>query len=1062
MEKLYLDDDGLVKYRESERLEFKENFHKRQKEYIKTICAFANNQGGEIIFGVKDSSREPIGISGKKRIKFIRYDSKDLTTQIQNNLSEKIDFVFSYFSQEINGKKITFGVLKIEEAKYKPIVCETTDGKRKLRKGAIYYRYNGKSEEIKEADLIRLNQEKINFQNLTPEMIYAKSMLFNRWDGNKQGDKELIADYFNTSYENFIVEIKKNSHSEKSDFKYINGKWELSYTENSWVRLAEFLYSEDLDRFHKLSVKILSEKHPMFDLEPEEYFYAPVYGKFLKYSNELRNGISETLAFLGVQGKELQRCSLPKRQDTAILIIRDIFKDADWKLWASLNDVIPTLAEAAPNEFLSSIENVLEQNPCPFDEIYNQQRNSFTTNRNYMAGIYWALERLAWKADYLTRIILILANLATHDTVKSNWGSHPSNSIIIILLPWFPQTTASITQRISALKGIQRNHPEIAWNILLNLLPNHLQNSSYSDRPKYRKFIPNTWKNEALISEYQAQVEECAFMVIEMAKGNTEYISTLIKKLNILPQSAFDLFLKYLSSEDVTKLTDENKQSIWENMNTFIKEHRRYTSAKWALPVEKVNSIEEVASMLAPLNPEILYRHLFSNRDFDLIEGDDWEANLQSQQVESLKKIYAIKQNSSIINFSKNIEDPSKVGFAFAEIASDEDENKLLPSCLDDQKQFIGGYIQSRFHKRGFKWLNGLDNSKWSLDQKCELLLNCPFENKIWQKADELLGKDVGRYWEKTSTHSYSSQSNLTPAIKKLLKYNRPILAINCIFADLYKEHTLPPKELIIEALVNAVTSEEHLNLMNPSYMPKLIKKLQDDPRINDDDLFNIEWAYLSFLDRYSDAKPKLLEKYLSQKPKYFIEVIQLVYGSKNENKDEQNLDDSRARKVKNAEKLLFYWKHPPGKMDDGTFSSDALNEWYEEVKEKTIESGYFEVAMEHFGKVLFYAGADSNSLWIKESVAELLDKKDNSDIREGFTAEIVNSRGIYNVDPSGNAEKELAKKWRSKAEQVEEKGFIHFTTVLRQQADLYDLYAERTIAKYKAQFPNDDGDTAE
>jgi|GEM_PF-5506832 hypothetical protein len=43
MEKLNIK-NNLVNNRESVKLEFKKTFQKAQKEYLRTICAFANNQ----------------------------------------------------------------------------------------------------------------------------------------------------------------------------------------------------------------------------------------------------------------------------------------------------------------------------------------------------------------------------------------------------------------------------------------------------------------------------------------------------------------------------------------------------------------------------------------------------------------------------------------------------------------------------------------------------------------------------------------------------------------------------------------------------------------------------------------------------------------------------------------------------------------------------------------------------------------------------------------------------------------------------------------------------------
>ncbi|MFB2118800.1 ATP-binding protein [Parapedobacter sp. 2B3] len=51
----------LVNQSESRRLELKQQLPKPM-ELAKTIVAFANDAGGELIIGVQDSSRKPIGV----------------------------------------------------------------------------------------------------------------------------------------------------------------------------------------------------------------------------------------------------------------------------------------------------------------------------------------------------------------------------------------------------------------------------------------------------------------------------------------------------------------------------------------------------------------------------------------------------------------------------------------------------------------------------------------------------------------------------------------------------------------------------------------------------------------------------------------------------------------------------------------------------------------------------------------------------------------------------------------------------------------------------------------
>lgn len=205
--------NGLVTNRESTKLEFKTSFTKYVKSYIKSICAFANNSGGYVIFGVQDKPRKPVGLENKLK-DFRDYDGKELETMLQNFLSTKIEFEFTNFSQEINGQELEFGVLEIKESKIKPVICKIPDEKEKLREGAIYFRYHAKNEEIKAQDLINLIQgEKDKEKELWIKHITKISQvgvsnigLFS-YDGEMYaGDKKIIIDRETLNNIKFIKE----------------------------------------------------------------------------------------------------------------------------------------------------------------------------------------------------------------------------------------------------------------------------------------------------------------------------------------------------------------------------------------------------------------------------------------------------------------------------------------------------------------------------------------------------------------------------------------------------------------------------------------------------------------------------------------------------------------------------------------------------------------------------------------------------------------------------------------------------------------------------------------
>ena len=859
----------------------------------------------------------------------------------------------------------------------------------------------------------------------------------------------------------FINEIREIKNNNNEIFSLINGHWQVRNKITNLSKHKSSFYDSHLDLIRNVSTKVLSEIHPMFDLNQKVRFAAEIYGKSPKYSSGLQKGIAETLAFLGIYGKDLQNCTLHKAEDTVNLAIRDILNNSGWKLWASINDILPILAEAAPDTFLTSVENALKQDPCPFDELFRQEGNSIT-GVNYMTGLYWAMETLAWSEEYLSRAILVLAELAAHDP-GGNWGNHPSNSIIAILLPWHPQTTASIEKRIAALKGIRKGFPDIAWKTIKELLPNQHKTSIENPKPKFRKYVPADWKKGVTNAEYREQIKKYAAMAVAMAKNNIHFVPELVDILDNIPPSPFDDFLEYLSSDEILRLPDEEKMPIWETLISLVRKHRCFPNAKQVIPNKKIDLLEQTAEKIRPSNPEYSKRRLFSHKNITLLEKKDDEdlethdKNLQTRRIEALKQIYNIDKINSIIKFAHTVDDPETVGYIFSHIAVKENDVELLPAFLNFQEQyiklFIGGYILSRYLNFGKReWVESLHANSWSNEQKCDFLLCLPFENEIWKFADEFLGEYVDTYWKKVTTFSFPDRSNLLPAIEKLLLNGRPRFALSCIYTHYYYNKVLF-REQAIKALKDGVLSDEPIIGNMEIYRTReIIKKLQEDHDVDENDLFRIEWAYLSLLNGDNNAKPKLLEKYLSQKPDFFHEIIQLVYRSKMKKGKKEKIDKKTIHLTKNAYKLLANWKHPPGKMDDGSFSVEALKKWFDEVKVKTTASGYFESAMLRLGHVLFYAGADSNGLWIQQPVAEMLNDIDEKYIIQGFTLEVFNSRGLHYVDTSGKDERERADLWRKRADEVENLGLIKFAASIRDLAHSYDREAERTISTYLAE----------
>lgn len=319
------------------------------------------------------------------------------------------------------------------------------------------------------------------------------------------------------------------------------------------------------------------------------------------------------------------------------------------------------------------------------------------------------------------------------------------------------------------------------------------------------------------------------------------------------------------------------------------------------------------------------------------------------------------------------------------------------------------------------------------------------------------MGKSQGEYWLKTNASSYRAEGNLTFAIDKLIEYGRPYTAIDCLATMLHLNQPINVEQCV-RALLSALSSSEPFNSMSSYNIVELITMLQESFEILPDDLFKVEWAYLRLLDGYHDheAKPKYLEYCLASDPEFFCQVIRLVYRSNKSNVDEDELSEATKAIATNAWHLLYEWRTPPGIQKDGSFNDDYFLSWLQRVNEICTQSGHLEVALIKFGEVLIHSPADINGLWINHTVADALNARDSDDMRSGFKTGIFNSRGVYTVDPTGNPERELAKQYRQKAEEVENAGYQRFAGTLRSIAEFYDREAESVIINHRIGYEDD------
>ncbi len=182
--------------REGTTIEFKESYnHGNMAQYFKAMAAFANNQGGYILFGIGDKPRRLIGLKDKSLSQFEELKVEDFTKALLDYFSPEIKWEHCTFEFH----DMSFGVIYVYPLIRKPCICkkhyDAQNTKYSLKEGDIYYRYGGRSERIRYAELAsiideaRKNEERqwLNFAKRAVRIGVSNAALLDLKSGNLSG-----------------------------------------------------------------------------------------------------------------------------------------------------------------------------------------------------------------------------------------------------------------------------------------------------------------------------------------------------------------------------------------------------------------------------------------------------------------------------------------------------------------------------------------------------------------------------------------------------------------------------------------------------------------------------------------------------------------------------------------------------------------------------------------------------------------------------------------------------------------------------------------------------------
>ena len=311
-------------------------------------------------------------------------------------------------------------------------------------------------------------------------------LLAGGWNDSSEADKAALTRLAGLPYSNVMEVASKWLASADSPILKAGSHWGLISREDSWIFLAPFISNQELASFEAVARDVLGEIDPQVGMDATERIIANYRGESLRVSNSLRNGLVETLALFGAKAECVRSIGSADLERSVARVLGHLFpKGADWKRWATLSHYLPLFAEAAPAKFLECVETDLKQSEPSLIQLFSHEGDPFFSSSPH-TGLLWALENLAWDSKSIARVCLILARLDANDP-GGKLGNRPGRCLSEIFLPWFPQTTATVEQRIIVLDKILAKEPRVGWNLMLKLLPNVMTHSDPIHRPNWRR-----------------------------------------------------------------------------------------------------------------------------------------------------------------------------------------------------------------------------------------------------------------------------------------------------------------------------------------------------------------------------------------------------------------------------------------------------------------------------------------------------------------------------------------------------------------------------------------------
>jgi hypothetical protein len=871
------------------------------------------------------------------------------------------------------------------------------------------------------------------------------AMLAGAWHAPTKPDTDVLRLLAQTDdYENVEAPLRKLARLQDPPVDRVGDVWSMRASVDAFVHLGSLLGPKHLDSFKEAAIAVFSQ---ISEPPSAHEVFRPKAERDAVHSGWLRDGLMTTLLHMAVLHEQAD-FTVTGSTPTAYVngIVRELpGLSKDHRLLASLQDQLALLAEAAPVPFLEALERLLEGDASGIKHIFDEFEG-FITPHAYHYGVLWALEVIAWDPNLLLRASMCLAHLAAIDPGGSD-SNRPIKSLRAIFLSWSPNSSASAAQRTGVLTHVVETVPQIAWELLAELLPKYHDSSSPTQRPKFREY--GDGKPEVLtyglVWESQAAVIELA---LPRAGNDPSRWATLIDALHQFPESVFPQAVEALQAQLETR--HDGTFQIWNQLRKEVNRHKRFAGADWALNDKPLSLLDDLVLLHAPESPVLLVSWLFDDWMPDVPgedSSDDPIANVEAARTAAVAEVYAAGGIDALVELVGMVELPQHVAYTIRTLELDRDELlSLLQAALQAGNASVGfadvvlAEAVGRFGAEGEDLVRAeVQSHGFEPERAARLLMALPEGKGTWSYVATFGDSVDDAYWR--GKHSYFIKGDVEELLEGIEKYRSRARFISALDAASVRLKEVPTA-LLLELLRSAIpeiNSRESARGNMHYILEQSFEELQRRTDMPPLDIAQLEFLYLPMF-RMRD-KPLVLHRLLIEQPILFVEVVAAVY--KPEHGEPGPLSEDKKRLAMSGYDLLEGLHSVPGQAGD-SIDVERLLAWCLEVRELAKKEDRASMAEQRIGHVLASAPADPDGAWPHESVRVAIEMMASDHLERGLCAARLNQRGVYSrsLGEGGAQERELALECSRWADAMPR--YPRTSAMLRRLAADWTAYAER------------------